>query len=332
MQFHNRSAVTAVTLTGCTSLLAKPFYLRISIARGRIYGRQNAPIVVRHFVETVPGDVMKNRFLVCLFLFVAFLALSALAQQSDSSSTKTSTTMSNGDTREPLTEPKPKDFWDGDDPNIGNLLIHPFATKAYVRRHTEPIRDRLKELDEIRGENATKIRDIDARSTQGLQLASEKVNLADQHATDASSKAQAAQAAASQASTNVVTAEAQVSRIDQYKSDAQTEIRFRPGQTVLSKTAKDALDQMAAPLKGQHSYIIEVRGFAPGHGTAAIASSQKMADSVVRYLVETHQIPVYRIFVTGMGSASVADQGTVKHSSAARVEVSVLKNETVAQR
>lgn len=331
MQFHKRFAVTAVTLTVRTSLLLKPFYLRISVAGGRIYGRENAPIVARDFVETVPGDVMKSRFLVCLFLCVAFLALSALAQQSDSSS-NTSTTMSNGDTREPLTEPKPKDFWDGDDPNIGNLLIHPFATKAYVRRHTEPIRDRLKELDEIRGENATKIKDIDARSTQGLQLASEKVNLADQHANDASGKAQSAQSAATQASTNVANAETQVSRLDQYKSDAQTEIRFRPGQTVLSKTAKDALDQMAAPLKDQHSYIIEVRGFAPGHGTAAIASSQKMADSVVRYLVETHQIPVYRIYVTSMGSASVQGEGAVKHSSAARVEVSVLRNETVAQR
>lgn len=241
--------------------------------------------------------------------------------------------MQSANDREPLTEPKPKDFWDGDDPNIGNLLIHPFATKAYVRRHTQPIHDRLNELDQIRTENAAHIKDIDARSTQGLQMASEKVNLADQHASDATSKAQAAQTAATQASTNEATAEAQVSKLDQYKGDAQTEIRFRPGQTVLSKTAKDALDQMAAPLKDQHSYIIEVRGFAPGHGTAAIASSQKMADSVVRYLVETHQIPVYRIFVTSMGNASVAGQDTAtKHTSASRVEVSVLRNETVAQR
>jgi len=273
-----------------------------------------------------------SRFLACLFLCLTLLGLAAMAQQSDSNSTSGSATMSNGETREPLTEPKAKGFWDGDDPNIGNLIIHPFATKAYVRRHTEPIRDRLKELDEIRGENATKIKDIDARDQQGLQLASEKVNLADRHATDAASKAQSAQTAATQASTNVAGVEAKVSQLDQYKGDAQTEIRFRPGQTVLSKTAKDALDQMAAPLKGQHNYIIEVRGFAPGHGTAAITSSQKMADSVVRYLVLTHQIPVYRIYMTGMGSASAGQEMAAKHTTAARVEVSVLRNETVAQR
>lgn len=275
---------------------------------------------------------MKSRFLACVLLSVTLLALTAWAQQSDSTSANASSSMSNGDTREPLKEPKPKDFWDGDDPNIGNLIIHPFATKAYVRRHTQPIHDRLNELDQIRMEDAAHIKDIDSRSQQGLQLASEKVNLADQHATDAASKAQLAQTTATQASTNVATAETRVSNLDQYKGDAQTEIRFRPGQTVLSKTAKDALDQMAAPLKDQHSYIIEVRGFAPGHGTAAIASSQKMADSVVRYLVLTHHIPVYRIYVTGMGNASLAGQGTTKHPSAARVEVSVLRNETVAQR
>jgi outer membrane protein OmpA-like peptidoglycan-associated protein len=121
-----------------------------------------------------------------------------------------------------------------------------------------------------------------------------------------------------------------VSNIDQYKGDAQTEIRFRPGQTVLSKSAKDALDQMAASLKDQRSYIIEVRGFSPGHGQTAIASSRKMADSVQRYLVLNHQIPVYRVYVMSMGNAPAGGDGAVAaHSSDGRVEVSVLKNEAV---
>lgn len=119
-----------------------------------------------------------------------------------------------------------------------------------------------------------------------------------------------------------------VGNLDQYKGTSQTEIRFRPGQTVLSKTAKDALDAMAGPLQGQHSYIIEVRGFAPGQGQAAIASSQKMADSVVRYLVLTHQIPVYRIYAMSMGSAPA--DGSEKRVTSARVEVNVLKNDAVS--
>ena len=62
---------------------------------------------------------------------------------------------------------------------------------------------------------------------------------------------------------------------------------------------------MAAAVKGQRGYIIEVQGFSSGKGQTAIATSQKMAESVVRYLVLNHEIPVYRIYLVGMGNAPV---------------------------
>jgi outer membrane protein OmpA-like peptidoglycan-associated protein len=270
-----------------------------------------------------------NKGVLILLLSSAVLALPAGAQQSSSSSSSSSISSDSADSiREPLTEPRPANWWDGDDPNVVNLVTHPFARKAWIKRRIAPIRDRINELDEITSENATKIKDIDARSQKGLQLASDKVNLADQHAGDAVSRAQTAQTTANQASTRVSSAEQMVNSLDQYKSGAQTEIRFRPGQTVLSKQAKDALDAMASPLKNQRGYIIEVHGFSPGQGQTAISASQKMADSVVRYLVEAHQIPVYRIFVLGMGNASTAESGG-HHSARARVEVNVLKNDVV---
>jgi outer membrane protein OmpA-like peptidoglycan-associated protein len=197
-----------------------------------------------------------------------------------------------------------------------------------VQRQVGPIRDRLNELDELTSENSKKIKEVDANAQQGIKLASEKSDVADQHATDAGSKAQLAQTAANDAATHVSTAEQMVGNLDQYKGSAQTEIRFRPGQTMLSKSAKDALDQMAGSLKDQRSYIIEVRGFAPGQGQAAITSSQKMAESVVRYLVLNHQIPVYRIYELSMGNAKVESEE--KHASSARVEVNVLKNDLVS--
>ena len=55
--------------------------------------------------------------------------------------------------------------------------------------------------------------------------------------------------------TKAAVLEAAVANIDQYKSAAQTEIRFRPGQTALSKQAKDALDELVAQLKEQRGYI-----------------------------------------------------------------------------
>jgi outer membrane protein OmpA-like peptidoglycan-associated protein len=286
---------------------------------------------------------MKTRIFVALILSL-MLALPAFAQQTDSSSSapqaapagQTAPAAPSAETgRAPLPPSTPRDFWDGDDPNLVNLVLHPYARKAWVKRQIDPIKDRVNELDELTAANAGAIKDVDGRAQHGIQLASEKVSLADQHAADAGNKAQMAKLAATDATTRVSDAEQRVGNLDQYKAGALTEIRFRPGQTLLSKQAKDALDQMALPLKGQHNYVIEVRGFSPGRGQAAIAASQKMADSVVRYLVLNHNIPVYRIYTVGMGSVPAAgEEGTTaKRPTSARVEVSLLRNDVVtAQR
>src|SRR5581483_8149974 len=209
--------------------------------------------------------------------------------------------------------------------------VNPFARKKYVQRQTAPIRDRVNELDELTATNSKAIKDTDARAQQGIQLASTKANEADQHAIDAGNKAQVAQQTATQANARIGNVEQVVSNIDQYKASNQTEIRFRPGQAVLSKNAKSALDDLATPLKDQRGYIVEVQGFSSGKGQAAIATSQRMADAVVRYLVENHDVPVYRIYVVGMGNAPVPsaaeEQGSKpKRTSGGRVEISLLKN------
>ena len=291
---------------------------------------------------------MKNRLYVVLLLAV-LMALPAFAQQSGSSAqdqssqpaatqpdqtsqpaasqTATTSQTSSSDqstqyaTGKPLQPPAREGFWG---------RINPFARKKYVQRQTEPIRDRLNELDELTAGNSKSIKDVDSRAQQGIQMASSKADAADQHAIDAGNKAQMAQQTATQANTRLTNVEQVVTNIDQYKATNQTEIRFRPGQTVLSKNAKSALDDMATPLKSQRGYIIEVQGFSTGKGTAAIQTSQKMADSVVRYLVLNHEIPVYRVYVVGMGNAPSpsAEQGAKgKHTSGGRVEVSLLKND-----
>jgi len=277
---------------------------------------------------------MKNRLFVALLLAVV-LALPALAQQTGSttqdqpatasqSSDQNANTSATGASGKPALQPDTREgFWG---------KINPFARKKYVQRQTAPIRDRVNELDELTSSNTKQIKDTDARAQQGIQLASTKANEADQHAIDAGNKAQLAQQTATQANTRLTTVEQVVGNIDQYKAATQTEIRFRPGQSMLSKNAKAALDDMATPLKDQRGYIIEVQGFSSGRGQAAIATSQKMADSVVRYLVLNHQIPVYRIYVVGMGNAPVQaanadEQGKTKRTSGGRVEISLLKND-----
>src|SRR5258706_6523854 len=188
---------------------------------------------------------MKNRAVVALF--IAFLlALPALAQTAASTAPDTAAPAAateNATGKAPLTVETHEGFWG---------KVNPFARKKYVQRQTQPIRDRVNELDELTAANTKMIKDVDSRAQQGIQMASTKANEADQHAVDAGNKAQTAQQTATQANTRLTTVEGVVSNIDQYKATNQTEIRFRPGQTVLSQNAKTALDQMADPLKGQH--------------------------------------------------------------------------------
>ncbi len=279
---------------------------------------------------------MKSRILFALPL-AASLMLPAMAQQSpadnqqpamsqgssqsSSSSTSNQTVGSDQDmtAHQPLQPELRQGFWG---------KINPFARKKYVQRQLSPIRNRVNELDDLTAANARNIKDVDARAQEGIRQASAKANEADQHATDAGNRAQQANQTALQASNRLNTVEQVVGNIDQYQPTSQTEIRFRSGQMALSSKAKEALDGMTTNLKDQKGYIIEVQGFATGGGQAGIQSSQALANSVVRYLVEKNEIPVYHVFVMGMGNARVAvsDETGAKPAHGNRVEVSLLRN------
>jgi outer membrane protein OmpA-like peptidoglycan-associated protein len=277
---------------------------------------------------------MKNRTIFALLLAV-ILAVPVFAQQTSTTPTQpaaqatttqaTTTQSASTDTatgKAPLQPETREGFWG---------RMNPFARKKYVARQTQPIADRINELDELTAANGKAIKDTDARAQAGIQLASAKANEADQHAIDAGNKAQAAQQTAQQAHARLNTVEQVVTNIDQYQPTTQTEILFKPGQTVLSENAKTALDEMATPLKNQRGYVVEVQGFSSGHGQVAISTSQKMAESVVRYLALNHDIPIYRIYLVGMGNAPApvsasSGEAKPKRITGGRVEVSLLKN------
>jgi outer membrane protein OmpA-like peptidoglycan-associated protein len=274
---------------------------------------------------------MKNRYLMVLPLAAA-LMVPAMAQQNSSSTdtqqpaatttqqSQTSAQPSTDETsaRQPLQPEIKQGFW-------GHL--NPFARNEYVERQLSPIRNRVNELDDLTASNSKMLKDVDARSTEGIRQAGSRADQADQHAVDAGNRAQQASQTAQQANTRLQGVEQVVGNLDQYKPATQTEIRFRPGQTVLSKKAKDALDEMAANLKDQKGYVIEVQGYSPGKGSAAIQHSEAMADSVVRYLVLNHEVPVYRIFVVGMGNAPMQNaEGKTTRLRFSKVDVTLLKN------
>jgi outer membrane protein OmpA-like peptidoglycan-associated protein len=206
--------------------------------------------------------------------------------------------------------------------------LNPFARKKWVNRQLDPVKDRLNELDELQAKNARDIKDVDSRAQNGIHAAQSTADQASQTASAANTTAQSAQSTAQQASAKTNQLGTTVAGLDQYQPVNNTEIRFRPGQTVLNSKAKDALDQVATQLQGQKGYVVEVQGFSRARGQAGIQSSQRMADAVVRYLAE-HQVPVYRIHQVAMGNAKIegADGGATTGSV---VRVTLMQNSLAA--
>lgn len=215
-------------------------------------------------------------------------------------------------TGKPLENQSKEGFW-------GHM--NPLARKKWVKRQVDPIKDRTNELDQLQAKNATDIRDVDSRATTGINKAMTAANTADQHAQDAGTRANSAQTLAGTASTRTESLHGTVSNLDQYQTVSSVTVPFASGRTALGKTGKSNLDEVAQKLGSEKGYIIEVQGYS----RSGVQASQAMADSVVRYLVTEHQVPIYRIYRSGLGKNTVkstADEKALTNG----VQVTLLHN------
>jgi outer membrane protein OmpA-like peptidoglycan-associated protein len=256
-----------------------------------------------HSLRQGEEDMMKSgtTFGLPVLVLGSALGVSAFAQTSapptqttndqpatTSSSTATPTDNSSYATGKPLQDQSKEGFW-------GHM--NPFARKKWVNRQTAPIKDQVNELDQLQAKNANDIRDVDSRAQAGIKNAMNTANTADQHAQDAANRANAANQLAGNASTRTDALGNTVGNLDQYQTVSSTSVKFAAGRTALGPTGKSDLDALATTLAGEKGYIIEVQGYS----RAGVQTSQAMADSVVRYLVTEHQVPMYRIYRTGLG-------------------------------
>ena len=213
--------------------------------------------------------------------------------------------------------------------------MQPFARKKWVKRQTDPINDRLTELDELNAKNAKDIQDVDSRAQAGIKQAQSTADAANQTATQAGAQAQSASTAAQGASGHVDQINTKVSGLDQYRPVSEMDVAFRGGNAVLSKAAKDQLDELIQNVNGRQGYIIELEAHSPGHGSVGIQNSQRLAQVVNRYLVE-HDIPVYRLHAVALGNVQVATNDsnadeTAKPVRTSSVHVRLMENSLAAQ-
>ncbi|CAN5287647.1 hypothetical protein BH10ACI1_BH10ACI1_10770 [soil metagenome] len=148
--------------------------------------------------------------------------------------------------------------------------------------------------------------------------------------------AKAAQDTADAAVQAVNATNQRITSLDDYVVQSTATINFRTGSSVLSQEAKTTLDQVAQASLTLKGYVIEVTGFTDSTGSVQKNKvlSQKRAQAVIDYLVETHNIPLRRIGMSyGYGeNQAVADNNlTDGRAQNRRVEVKLLVNRGLNQ-
>src|SRR6185312_12894236 len=113
--------------------------------------------------------------------------------------------------------------------------MNPFASKKWVKRQIDPIKDRDNELDQLQAKNANDIRDVDSRAQAGIHRAKNAANTAN-----------SAQTLASTASTRTDALNTTVGNLDQYSEVTSASVPFARGRTALGPKGKADLDDLAA--------------------------------------------------------------------------------------
>ena len=219
------------------------------------------------------------------------------------------------------------------------MLAGGCATKKYVRNTAAPIQAKVDQVGEQTNRNTSGLEDsrkeikaVDERAESGISAAKERAMTADNHAGEAMNKANEAGAAAADARTRADKASADiaslrnvVSNIDDYKLAGETTVNFDFNKDKLNDSARESLDKLAADKGSLKRFVVAVEGYTDKTGTADYnaALSQRRANSVVNYLVTQHNIPLYRIYMVGLGSQKPADEGKGREarSKNRRVEV-----------
>ncbi|MFM9905119.1 MAG: OmpA family protein [Pyrinomonadaceae bacterium] len=148
--------------------------------------------------------------------------------------------------------------------------------------------------------------------------------------------AKAAQDTADAAVEGVNATNKRITDLDDYVVQTTATVNFKVGSAVLSTEGKASLDQVAATATTLKGYMIEVTGFASADGNAKTnkALSERRAQVVKDYLIETHNIPLRRMSTSyGFGELQAVADNTTREGREQnrRVEVKLLVSRGINQ-
>jgi OmpA-OmpF porin, OOP family len=210
---------------------------------------------------------------------------------------------------------------------IGSLFIVGCATKNYVKQSITPVDQKVDQVDQAsKTRDSSQVADIN-KTNSVVDEDEKKLSATDEIAKTADSTSKGAMAKSNQNSKEISDLRTVVANIDDYKPAGQTVVHFGINKDTLTKDEKAKLDEMATSLGSQARYFITVEGFTDQTGSAAINDqlSRARANQVISYLVGSHDVPVYRIHMVGLGDQKLIDEGKGKKAREAsrRVEITL---------
>ena len=224
----------------------------------------------------------------------------------------------------PSNKPAKEGFWG---------RINPLARKKWVKRQTDPINDRLSELDEVNAKNAQR---HSGRGCQGSGRHSPGAVHRRCRQPDSHRRGRQAQQASDTCPgrgqpRGSVELHRQRPRPVPSGHRSRDYLLWRPAGSV--DCGPQATGRIGGRHHRPHGYILEVEAHSPAAGSVGIQNSQRLAEVVKRYLVTEHQIPVYRLHSVALGNAQITSAGdeTTKPVRTSSVHIRLMENSLAAQ-
>jgi outer membrane protein OmpA-like peptidoglycan-associated protein len=209
----------------------------------------------------------------------------------------------------------------------GELVAEKVRFNESDMRVARSVESRAAPLEERASNTETKLTQVE----ENAQRLSGQLDELAAVANTAKGGAKAAQETADAAVAGVNMTNERISSLDDYVPQSTTAVNFKVNSAILSDESKTKLDDLATRAMNTKGYVIEVSGYTDATGGIEKnrVLSQHRADSVIRYLVENHQIPLRRIITPyGYGKTNpVADNETKEgRAQNRRVEIKLLVN------
>jgi peptidoglycan-associated lipoprotein len=199
------------------------------------------------------------------------------------------------------------------------------ATKKFVRGQVGEVNTKVDTLSGSLEETQERTRKNEERIGQVDQ----KAEAAGKSASDARTAAEAAASRANEVNSRVDTVEAANRRLVYEVTLSEDQGNFKFGKTELPDEAKTRIDEVISQLKADPKGVfIEIEGHTDNVGSVELNQRLGMerAETVKRYIYESHQVPLHKINVISYGEEKPVSQNKTREGRAQnrRVVIRVL--------